>query len=145
MHHPKAKQEARDEAQQAKWRAGQEKQRREEAIATATALHVFSAIGSAVPVRLLKRDLLFIAEQLLSLMDEPRIEALARQPGIRQNRDDGGIQKTLTAYLRRADEGRLSRLPVEAKHPACSFARQCHDRPKGCSHSVQGGHRRHRH
>jgi ParB family chromosome partitioning protein len=67
-----------------------------------------------VPVRLLKRDLLFIAERLLSLMDEHRIEALARQHSIRQKRDDGGIKKTLTAYLRRADECTLSRLLVEA-------------------------------
>lgn len=36
----------------------------------------------------------------MSLMDESRIEALARQHGIRQNRDDGGIQKTLAAFLR---------------------------------------------
>ena len=74
MHHPKAKEEARDEAQQAKWKAEQEKQRREEAIANTTGLRVLSAIGSAVPVRLLKRDLLFIAERLLFLMEEPRIE-----------------------------------------------------------------------
>ena len=74
VHHPKAKEEARDEAQQAKWKAEQEKQRREEAIANTTGLRVLSAIGSAVPVRLLKRDLLFIAERLLFLMEEPRIE-----------------------------------------------------------------------
>jgi len=45
---------------------------------------------------------------------KPRIEALARQHGIRQKRDDGGIKKTLTAFLRRADEGTFSRLLVEA-------------------------------
>ena len=114
VHHPKAKQEARDEAQQAKWKAEQEKLRREEAIANTTGLRVLSAIGSAVPVRLLKRDLLFIAEWLLSVMDENRIEAIARQHGIRQKRDDGGVRKTLTAFLRRADEGSISRLLVEA-------------------------------
>jgi ParB family chromosome partitioning protein len=32
---------------------------------------------------------------------------------IRQKRDDGGIVKTLTAYVRRADESTLSRLLVE--------------------------------
>jgi ParB family chromosome partitioning protein len=47
-------------------------------------------------------------------MDESRIEALARQHGIRQKRDDGGVRKTLTAFLRRGDEGTLSRLLVEA-------------------------------
>jgi ParB family chromosome partitioning protein len=39
---------------------------------------------------------------------------LARQHGIRQKRDDGGIGKTLMAFVRRADEGTLSRLIVEA-------------------------------
>ena len=40
--------------------------------------------------------------------------AMARQHGIRQKRDDGGIGKTLAAFVRRADEGTLSRLMVEA-------------------------------
>jgi ParB family transcriptional regulator, chromosome partitioning protein len=70
-------------------------------------------VGAAVPVRLMKRDLLFVIEKLVSLMEEPRLEMLARQHGIRQKRDDGGIGKTLAAYIRRADEGTLSRLLVE--------------------------------
>jgi ParB family chromosome partitioning protein len=97
----------------AAFKAEQEKRRREEAIAQATGLRVVKAIGDAVPVRLMKRDLLFILEKLVSLMDESRVETLARQHGIRQNRDDGGIGKTFAAYLRRADEGTLSRLLVE--------------------------------
>ncbi len=103
-----------DEADRAKWKVEQEKQRREEAIANTTGLRVLSAISSAVPVRLLKRDLLFIAERLLCLMDENRIEAITQQYGLRQKRDDGGVRKVLTAFLRRADEGTLSRLLVEA-------------------------------
>lgn len=63
---------------------------------------------------MLKRDLLFILERLLSVMEENRIETLARQHGIRQKRDEGGLQKTFAAFLRRADEGTLSRLMVEA-------------------------------
>jgi ParB family chromosome partitioning protein len=47
-------------------------------------------------------------------MDENRVEMLARQHGIRQKRDDGGVKKTLTAFVRRADEGTLSRLVVES-------------------------------
>jgi ParB family chromosome partitioning protein len=47
-------------------------------------------------------------------LDESRVEMLARQHGIRQKRDDGGVKKTLTAFVRRADEGTLSRLLVEA-------------------------------
>ena len=41
-------------------KAAQEKQRREEAHAQATGLRVLKAIGEAVPVRLMKRDLLFL-------------------------------------------------------------------------------------
>jgi ParB family transcriptional regulator, chromosome partitioning protein len=77
-------------------------------------LRVLAAVGSAIPVRLMKRDLLFILEKLVSLMEENRLEMLARQHGIRQKRDDGGIAKTLTAFVRRADEGTLSRLVVES-------------------------------
>ena len=47
-------------------------------------------------------------------MDENRVEMLARQRGIRQKRDDGGVKKTFVAFMRRADEGTLSRLMVEA-------------------------------
>lgn len=109
VHHPKQATVRDDE----KWKAEQEKQRKEQAIANATGLRVLTAIGSAVPVRLLKRDLFFVIEQLMVTMDESRIEMLARQHGIRQKRDDGGIKKTLTAFVRRADEGTLSRLLVE--------------------------------
>ncbi|MDE1162378.1 MAG: ParB/RepB/Spo0J family partition protein [Acidobacteriaceae bacterium] len=112
VHHPpQRKSNRRDEE---KWKAEQEKQRKEQAIANATGLRVLTAIGSAVPVRLLKRDLLFVIERLASVMDESRIEMLTRQHGIRQQRDDGGVKKTLTAFVRRADEGTLSRLLVEA-------------------------------
>jgi ParB family chromosome partitioning protein len=110
VHHPKQQASRNDE----KWKAEQEKHRKEQAIANATGLRILSAIGSAVPVRLLKRDLLFILEKLVSVMDENRIEMLARQHGIRQKRDDGGIKKTLSAFLRRVDEGTLSRLLVES-------------------------------
>jgi ParB family chromosome partitioning protein len=110
VHHPK-QQTSRDDA---KWKAEQKKQRREQAIANITGLRVLAAIGAAVPVRLLKRDLLFILERLVSVLDEPRIEMLARQHGIRQKRDDGGIRKAFTAYLRRADEGTLSRALVKS-------------------------------
>jgi len=108
IHHPKQS-TSRDE----KWKAEQEKQRREQAIANATGLRVLSAVGAAVPVRLMKRDLLFILEKLTSLMDKNRLAMLARQHGIRQKRDDGGTAKTFAAFLRRSDEGTLSRLLVE--------------------------------
>ena len=110
VHHPTQPTSRNDE----KWKAEQDKQRREQAIANTTGLRVLAAVSAAVPVRLLKRDLLFILEKLVSVMDENRVEMLARQHGIRQKRDDGGIGKALTAFVRRADEGTLSRLMVEA-------------------------------
>ena len=110
IHHPKQPTSRNDESHKAE----QEKQRKEQAIANATGLRVLAAIGSAVPVRLMKRDLLFILEKLVSLMDENRMEMLVRRHGIRQKRDDGGMAKTFAAFLRRADEGTLSRLLVES-------------------------------
>lgn len=110
IHHPKQQTNHEDEA----WKVEQEKRRREEAIANATGLHVLAAIGAAVPVRLMKRDLLFILGRLVDVLDDCRIEALMRQHGIRQKRDDGGIRKTAAAFLRRANEGTLSRLLVES-------------------------------
>ena len=110
VHHPKQPTSRNDE----KWKAEQDKQRKEQAIANTTGLRVLSAVSAAVPVRLMKRDLLFILEKLVSVMDENRVKMLARQHGIRQKRDDGGIGKTLSAFVRRADEGTLSRLLVEA-------------------------------
>ena len=110
VHHPKQPASRNDE----QWKTEHEKQRKEQAIANATGLRVLTAIGSAVPVRLLKRDLLFVIERLVFVMDESRIEMLARQHGIRQKRDDGGVKKTFSAFMRRADEGTLTRLMVEA-------------------------------
>ena len=110
VHHPAKPTSRRDESAKAE----AEKQRRDQAIAQTTGLRVLAAIAEAVPVRLLKRDLLFLVDKLVSLLDESRVEALARQHDIRQKRDDGGITKTFLAYLRRADEGTLSKAIVEA-------------------------------
>ncbi len=110
VHHPKQSTNRNDE----KYKTEQEKQRKEQAIANTTGLRVLAAVSAAIPVRLMKRDLLFILEKLVPLMDERRIETLARQHGIRQKRDEGGLAKTFVAYLRRADEGTLSCLMVEA-------------------------------
>ncbi|HWH60656.1 MAG TPA: ParB/RepB/Spo0J family partition protein [Terriglobales bacterium] len=114
VHHPKTKERSQDEAERARSKAEQEKQRREEAIANTTGLRVLSAIGSAVPVRLLKRDLLFVIEKLVNTLDDNRIEMMARQHGIRQKRDDGGVRKAFAAFVRRAEEGTLAQLLVES-------------------------------
>ncbi len=105
---------------------------------------VSSAIGAAVPVRLLKRDLFFVLEKLVSLLDESRIEMLARQHGIRQKRDEGGIAKTLIAFLRRADEGTLSRLMVEATILLAASRHNGTSVLKDAATVAQGRHRGHR-
>jgi ParB family transcriptional regulator, chromosome partitioning protein len=110
VHHSKQTENQDD----AKWKAEQERQRKEQVIANAVGLRVLKAISAAVPVRLLRRDLLFVIEGLLIVMDESRIEMLARQHGLRQKRNDGGVKKALTAYFRRVDEGTLSRMLVES-------------------------------
>ena len=68
VHHP-AKQASRDDG---KWKSEQEQQRKQEAIANATGIRVLSAIGAAVPVRLLKRDLQFLLSHIAPLLDEGR-------------------------------------------------------------------------
>ena len=110
VHHP-TKERSRDDG---KWKAEQEQRRREEAIANTTGIRVLSAIGAAVPVRLLKRDLQFLLNQIAPLLDEWRLETLARQHGIRKDRETDAIGKLFAAFVRRADEGTLSRLLVEA-------------------------------
>src|ERR1700723_2605421 len=99
VHHAKLPISRNDE----NWKAEQEKQRKEQAMANTTGLRVLAAVSAAVPVHLMKRHLLFILEKLASLMDDNRAEMLAREHGIRQKRDDGGIGKTMAAFVRRAD------------------------------------------
>lgn len=70
VHHPK-QQIRRDDD---KWKTEREKQLKEQAIAKATGLRVLAAVGAAVPVRLMKRDLLFILEKLTGLIDEGRLK-----------------------------------------------------------------------
>jgi len=94
-------------------KAEQEKQRREEALANAVGLRVLSAIVAAVPVRLTKRDLVFIVERLLPQLEERRIEVLARSRGIKKAQAADSIEKLMGAYIHKAEEGELGRLLVE--------------------------------
>jgi ParB family chromosome partitioning protein len=110
IHHPKKQQPIKANASQ---RAEQEKERREAAIANTTSIRVFEAITAAVPVRLMKRDLLFIAERLVSLMDENRLVAVARQHGIKKAKDSDFIGKLFVAYLRRTEESVLGSVLVQ--------------------------------
>jgi ParB family transcriptional regulator, chromosome partitioning protein len=82
-------------------------------MANSTGVRVLAAIGNAVPVRLMKRDLLFVAERLAALLDEGRLAILARQHGIKKAKDNDSIEKLFLAALRRADEGTLGRVLVE--------------------------------
>lgn len=111
VHHPKKQ---RQVAVDPAFKAEQEKRRREEAIANATGLRVLAAIGDAVPVRLMKRDLLFIAERMVNLLDESRTAILAKQHGIKKAKESESIVKLFAAFLRRSDEGTLGRAVVEA-------------------------------
>ncbi len=47
-------------------------------------IRVLAAIADAVPVRLMKRDLLFVTERLAGLVEERRLEIIARQHGIKR-------------------------------------------------------------
>ncbi len=109
VHHPKKQTTKAD----ASFKAEQEKRRREEALANATGLRVLQTIVAAVPVRLMKRDLLFVAEQVLPLLDEKRVEMVARNRGIRAKEGESAA-KLLTTFLRKAEEGVLGKLIVEA-------------------------------
>jgi ParB family chromosome partitioning protein len=112
IHHPRKANS--NGANDAAFKAEQEKRRREEAIANATGLRVLSAIGAAVPVRLMKRDLLFVAERMVNLLDENRAAILAKQHGIKKAKENESIGKLFAAFLRRTDENTLGRAVVEA-------------------------------
>jgi len=109
IHHPK-QQTTRDNP---KWKAEQEKQRREKALAAATGIRVLKAIGDAVPVRLMKRDLLFVLMQTHPLLNDWQLQTLARQHGIRKDRETDMLDKLFATFLSRADEGTLSRLLIQ--------------------------------
>jgi ParB family chromosome partitioning protein len=111
VHHPRKR--PQQIADDAKWKAEQEKQRREQAIANTTGIRILAAIAAAVPVRLMKRDLLFVVEHLASLLDENRLAVVARQHGIKKAKDSDSIGKLFAAYLRRSEEGALGSMLVE--------------------------------
>jgi ParB family chromosome partitioning protein len=108
IHHPKKQSTKAD----ASFKAEQDKRRREEALASATGMRVLQTIVAAVPVRLMKRDLLFIVEQMFPLLDDKRQEMVARSRGIKP-KDGESAPKLLTAFVRKADESALGKLIVE--------------------------------
>jgi ParB family chromosome partitioning protein len=108
IHHPKKQSTKAD----ASFKAEQDKSRREQALANATGIRVLQTIVAAVPVRLMKRDFLFIAEQMLPLLDDKRLEMVARNQGIRAKEGESAA-KLLTAFLRKAEEGVIGKVIVE--------------------------------
>jgi ParB family transcriptional regulator, chromosome partitioning protein len=111
VHHPKKRPQRI--ADDDKWKAEQEKQRKEQAIANTTGIRTLAAITAAVPLRLMKRDLLFVVERLASLLDESRLAVVARQHGIKKAKDSDSLGKLFAAYLRRLEESVLGRVLVE--------------------------------
>jgi ParB family chromosome partitioning protein len=111
IHHPKKQQ--RRANPDAATKAAQEKQQREETIANTTGIRVLAAIAAAVPVRLMKRDLLFVTERLAGLVDERRLEIVARSRGIKGEKDSDSIAKLFASYLRRAEESALGSMLIE--------------------------------
>lgn len=111
VHHPK-KQQRRERADAA-FKAEQEKRRREEALAQTTGMRVLKAIGEAVPVRLMKRDLLFVVSRLTAMLDERKLAVLIRQHGIGKPKDGEAPAQLLAAFLPKAEESKLGRILVE--------------------------------
>ena len=62
----------------------------------------------------MKRDLLFLTERVVNLLDENRAAILAKQYGIKKIKENESIAKLFTAFLRRADESTLGRAVAEA-------------------------------
>jgi ParB family chromosome partitioning protein len=111
VHHPK-RQNQRNHADAA-FKAEQEKRRREEAIAQTIGMRVLKAIGDAVPVRLMKRDLLFVVSRLSAMLDERKVAVLIRQHGMGRPKDGEAPAKLLAAFLPKAEESELGRILVE--------------------------------
>jgi ParB family chromosome partitioning protein len=112
VHHPKRQQQ--HTRADAAFKAEQEKRRREEALAQATGLRVLKAIGDAVPVRLMKRDLLFASQRLLAMLDERRMSVLVRQHGIGKPKEGEAPAKLLANLLAKSEESKLGRILIEA-------------------------------
>ncbi len=111
MHRPK-KQHRQSHADAA-FKAEQEKRHRQEALAQATGLRLLKAIGDAVPVRLKKRELLFVAQRLTAMLDERRVALLIRQLGIGKPKSGEAQTKLLAAFLAKAEESKLGRILIE--------------------------------
>ena len=57
--------------------------------------------------------MLFVVERLAALVDERRLEIVAKQRGIRREKDSDSIAKLFAGYLRRAEESVMGSVLVE--------------------------------
>ena len=96
-----------------RWKTEQERQRREEAISRVTGLRTLEAIGHAVPVRLMKRELLYVAATMISRLDLPRLEIFAKLHHLQPSKEDEPLIKTAVSYLLGLPEGTLGRFVIE--------------------------------
>ncbi|HEY1257019.1 MAG TPA: ParB/RepB/Spo0J family partition protein [Terracidiphilus sp.] len=130
IHHARKERPTTDAA----FKAEQEKRRREESIAQATGLRVLKATSDAVPVRLMKRDLLFVTERLAAVLDERRLAIIFRLHGIGKASGGAGDApaKLIAAFLRKADESTLGRVLVaitvlQTAHSSNESAKALHE------------------
>jgi ParB family transcriptional regulator, chromosome partitioning protein len=68
----------------------------------------------------MKRDLLFVADRLTSLLDENRLAILTRQHGVKKAKQDDSLGKLFAIFLRRAEDSTLGRVMVEAVILLCA-------------------------
>ena len=61
----------------------------------------------------MKRDLLFIVERVAIMLEERRLEVVARNRGIKKAKESDSIPKLFSAYIRKSDEDELGRLLME--------------------------------
>ncbi len=102
VHHPR--QRPQRIVEDTKWKAQQEKQRKEAATANTTGIRILAAISSAaVPVRLMKRDPLFVVERMASLLDEKPSRGGGQEAWYQEGKDSDSIGKLFAAYLRRTE------------------------------------------
>jgi ParB family transcriptional regulator, chromosome partitioning protein len=112
-HRHRWQRQGRNARADAVFKAQQEKHRREEAQAQATGLRVLKAIGEAVPVRLMKRDLLIMAGRLTAMLDERKLAVLIRQNGMGKPKEAEVPEKLLAAFLPKAEESIPGRTLVQ--------------------------------
>ena len=88
----------------------------------------------------MKRDLLFVAEQMLPLLDDKRLEMVARNRGIRA-KEGKSAAKLLSAFLRKTEEGVIGKLIVETVILLSASKQADGGKILRRSPGVQGGHR----